>query len=98
MLVRSFQRLFSAAKSVPIIDVEGFLTKQDSAVKDCEKVAKALHEYGCLIIKDPRVQPNENNKFLDMMEKFYDTRGKLFYQNKPTDIFPDLHYQSGATP
>jgi hypothetical protein len=77
MLVRQFRRFFS--KSVPIVDVEGFLKENDSSVKECEKVAKALHEYGCLIIKDPRVQPKDNDKFIDMLEKYFYDRSKSFY-------------------
>lgn len=83
---------------MPIVDVQGFLTQTDSSVKECEQVAKALHDYGCLIIKDPRVQPKDNDKFLDMMEKFYVRSSKNYYDGKPTDIFPETHYQVGATP
>lgn len=58
----------------------------------------ALKDYGCLIIKDPRVKPKENEHFLDMMEKFFDSRSKDYYQGTIRDIFPETSYQVGATP
>ena len=51
-----------------------------------------------MIIKDPRVNQKDNDVFLDQMEKFYDSRSKLYYSGKHVDIFPDTHYQVGATP
>lgn len=56
MIVNAFRRLsftFSALK-IPIVDVEPFLKGQVS-VDECKTVAESLHNYGCLIIKDPRV-------------------------------------------
>ncbi len=44
-----------ASIKVPIIDVKSFLTESPSSKSDCKQVAEALHKYGCLIIKDPRV-------------------------------------------
>lgn len=59
---------------------------------------KALKDFGCLIIKDPRVKPQDNEQFLDMMERFFDSRSKEYYQGKMRDIFPETAYQVGATP
>lgn len=68
-------------------------------MQDCKEVAEALHTYGCLIIKDPRVNVEQNNKFLDMFEQFFDRRSKDFYAGRPVaDIFPEHHFQVGATP
>lgn len=52
---------------VPIIDVQSFLTESPSSKSDCKQVAEALHKYGCLIIKDPRVNQAENDQFLNMI-------------------------------
>jgi len=59
-------RLFSTSLSVPIVDVQPFLTESGNYTQDCKAVVEALHHYGCLIIKDPRVNVQQNNKFLDM--------------------------------
>jgi hypothetical protein len=62
-------------------------------------VTDALHKYGCLIIKDPRVNVEQNNKFIDQMEHFFQKRSTEFYAGKPVpDIFPEDNYQVGATP
>ncbi len=31
----------------------------------------ALHEYGAVLVRDPRVEFGLNNTFLDMMEKYF---------------------------
>lgn len=67
-------RSFSSSLSVPIVDVNNFLNGTGNYEKDCQQVAQALEKYGCLIIKDPRVNAAENNTFLDMMEKFFHKR------------------------
>ena len=88
-----------ASIKVPIIDVNAFLTESPSAKSDCKQVAEALHKYGCLVIKDPRVNQAQNDKFLDTLEKYFETRSKDYYANKPTkDIYPDYDFQVGATP
>lgn len=55
----------------------------------CQAIAKCLHETGCLIIKDPRVNTEDNTAFLDMMEQYFEqsTASKL------QDSRPELHFQ-----
>lgn len=92
--------LFKCASiKVPIIDVKAFLTESPSAKSDCKQVAEALHKYGCLVIKDPRVNQAQNDKFLDTLEKYFHTRSLDYYAQKPTkDIYPNYDFQVGATP
>jgi len=100
MIASRIFRAFATSKlSVPIIDVTNFLSGSGNYVQDCHHVSEALQKYGCLIIKDPRVNAQQNNNFLDMMEKFFDRRSKNFYANQPvSDIFPEENFQVGATP
>jgi hypothetical protein len=92
-------RFFSSGLSVPIVDVKSFLTESGNYTQDCKAVAESLHNYGCLIIKDPRVNVDQNNKFLDMMEKFFQKRSLDLYAGRPVaDIFPEFNFQVGATP
>jgi len=81
--------------SVPVIDLEAFFNKDSNpeAYKvECDKVANALHTYGLLVIKDPRVFQADNARFLDMMERYFElSDGKR-------DARPDLSYQVGVTP
>ena len=76
LLATKFSRCFSSALSVPIVDVNNFLSGTGNYDKECKKVAEALEKYGCLIIKDPRVNAEQNNKFLDQMEHFFLKRSK----------------------
>lgn len=88
-----------SAIKVPIIDVKAFLTESPASKTDCKQVAQSLHKYGCLVIKDPRVNQAENDKFLNMIEKYFQNRSKDYYANKSvSDIHPEYDYQVGATP
>lgn len=92
--------VFSCASiKVPIIDVKAFLTESPSAKSDCKQVAEALHKYGCLVIKDPRVNQAQNDRFLDTLEKYFNARSVEYYKNnKAADIYPEHAFQVGATP
>ena len=84
------------AMQVPTIDLASFLADPDCAQSraDCERVAQVFAETGILIIRDPRVHEDHNNRFLDMMEDY-------FAQDEATkqpDIHPEYAYQVGATP
>jgi hypothetical protein len=52
-----------------------------------------------LVIKDPRVDFNDNEEYIDLMENYFERTGELFYTGeKVPDIKPECHYQVGATP
>jgi len=82
----------------PVVDLGKFLEKDKNSGNgwevECKKVASLLHRYGCLVVKDPRVDESENEKFINQMEKYYE-RPK---QQKTKDIRTEVHYQVGATP
>jgi len=79
-----------------VIDVTNFLKDRNSSesLKDCNSLAETLKKTSCLIIKDPRVTEADNNRFLDMMERYY----RLPHDIKMKDVHPELSYQLGATP
>lgn len=79
-----------------IVDVSNFLRdrKSSEAIQDCLAIAETLKKTSCIIIKDPRVTEEDNLKFLDMMERYYDQPRDL----KMKDVHPELSYQLGATP
>lgn len=79
---------------LPVIDFNLFFEKDkhpDLYKAECEKVAYALHHYGVVILKDPRVKENDNNIFLDMMEKYFEGSDGL------RDARPEYAYQVGVT-
>lgn len=57
-------------------------------------VLENLHKTGVLLIKDPRVNEKDNDKFIDMMEKYYSQKDNV----KRKDIREKVHYQVGLTP
>ncbi|KVI00642.1 Non-heme dioxygenase N-terminal domain-containing protein [Cynara cardunculus var. scolymus] len=55
----------------------------------CSEVSRTLRETGALLIKDPRCSAQDNDRFIDMMEKYFE---------QPDDVKrhqerPHLHYQ-----
>jgi len=57
---------------VPIIDVRAFLEKDQEAMDhQCKLVARSLHEFGILIWRDPRVNEQDNEDYIDMMEEYF---------------------------
>ena len=66
---------------------------------ECQKVAECFHKFGILLIKDPRVNFQDNENYIDLMEEYFEKSGELFYSGeKVDDIKPEYHYQTGATP
>lgn len=77
---------------VPVIDISSFVTDGEDDGTACSAIAEALHKYGCLVVKDPRVEASANETFLDMMERYFE------HSDGKTDARPHLHYQVGVTP
>jgi isopenicillin N synthase-like dioxygenase len=84
----------------PIIDLAHYLNRaakdasKEAWHEDCNTIAKLLHHYGFLIVKDPRVDPSNNETFIDMMEQYYGQEE----EKKAGDIRKDVFYQVGITP
>ena len=49
---------------------------------------------GALIVRDPRIKEDENDKFLDMLERYFSQPNEILLQ----DSRPELSYQVGFTP
>ena len=47
---------------------------------------------GLVIIRDPRVSESNNDRFLDMMERYFESSDGV------ADARPEYHYQVGVTP
>ncbi|CAM6093725.1 unnamed protein product [Calypogeia fissa] len=60
----------------------------------CEKVASCLRETGALVVRDPRCTTDDNDAFLDMMERYWGETEEFKRQQER----PDAHYQVGVTP
>ncbi|KAB5520526.1 hypothetical protein DKX38_024845 [Salix brachista] len=57
----------------------------------CKEVSQILRETGALVVKDPRCTAEDNDKFIDMMEKYFE-RPREF---KLLQERSHLHYQCG---
>ena len=65
----------------------------------CRQVADSFHQYGILIIRDPRVNYQDNSDYIDLMEKYFDSVAPGYYAGeKLEDVKPEYHYLVGATP
>ena len=90
---------------IPVIDLDLYLSTEadgspsEAALLECKKVAESFHNYGIILIRDPRVNMADNDEYVDLMEEYFAKTGERFY-NKETipDIKPEMHYMVGATP
>lgn len=80
-------------EDIPVNDLSCFLEKKTFDA-ECKAIADNLHKYGLLVVKDPRVDPSENEVFIDMMERYYSQP----FADKEVDVRKEFHYQVGATP
>ena len=102
MLVKNIlKRTFTTIQGrIPIVDTTRFLSNNSDALSDCKKVAAALEETSCLLVKDPRIDQSNINEFIDLMEAFFESRGRRYYNGEKEleDFYPQYSYQTGATP
>lgn len=67
------------------------LSSYDSSTK---QILKAFHDTGILLIKDPTIDMNKNEKFIELMEKYFYLPNEI----KEQHVHKELHYQVGLTP
>jgi len=89
-------------ETVGLVELSLYLQHRDKAVADipvevlvaCETAARILSETGIVFVRDPRVNEEHNNAFLDLMEDYFEQP----YDVKIRDARPDIGYQLGVTP
>lgn len=81
--------------TLPCVEFSAFFNKdKDPAayMAECKKAAEAFRLYGVCAVRDPRVDFDDNERFLDMVEKYFEmSDGKR-------DARPNYHFQVGVTP
>lgn len=76
-----------------------YLNKEQGWEDECAKVAESFHKFGILRFHDPRVNMEANEKYVDLVERYFDTVSKQYYAGQELkDCRPDLHFQTGVTP
>lgn len=84
----------AAPLSLPVVEFSAFFDKEKDPARyqaECAKVAHALHHFGLVILRDPRVAEADNNRFIDMMERYFAGSDGL------RDARPEYGYQVGVT-
>ncbi|KAK9922142.1 hypothetical protein M0R45_030622 [Rubus argutus] len=73
-----------------VIDLSLYLESKEGKVRDlCGKVSRSLRETGALLVKDPRCTVQDNDRFLEIMERYFDSPSEF----KRLQERPQLHYQ-----
>lgn len=88
-------------ETVSVVELSTYLSEREqglapsAAVLDiCKEVARILSETGIVIVRDPRVNEQQNNTFLDLMEDYFSQPTEV----KLLDARPEIGYQLGVTP
>jgi isopenicillin N synthase-like dioxygenase len=77
-----------------VVDLTDFVcgsTSHAARRRAASAVLNSLRHTGCLIVRDPRVPHESNNRFLDMMEQYFARPT----EQKMRDCRPESHYQVG---
>ena len=81
---------------IPVIDLDLYLSTDadgspsEAALLECKKVAESFHNYGIILIRDPRVNMADNDEYVDLMEEYFAKTGERFYnQETIPDIKPE---------
>ena len=82
-----------ALSSLPIISLGPFLKDPNSSesLAESAKAAKAIRDFGALVVQDPRIPGNVNENFLDLFERYFQQGREILEK----DSRPELHYQVG---
>jgi hypothetical protein len=88
-----------ATEEIPVIDAAKYLKQEEGWQEECNKVAYSFHKFGIVKLRDPRVNEKDNDDYIDMVEKYFNSVSKKFYAGEVLkDARPDLCYQTGVTP
>ena len=79
--------------------MQKYLNKEEGWEEECKKVAESFHQYGILKFRDPRVNMEANETYLNLIERYFDHVSKKYYAGEELkDCRADLFYQTGVTP
>ena len=90
-------------EDIPIVDLKTYMTADSTATPEiqalCKQVSEGFHKYGIIIIRDPRVDMQDNSEYINLMEKYFNNVSKPYYEGgELKDVKPEYHYLVGATP
>eukprot|EP00178_Gracilaria_changii_P025897 TRINITY_DN795_c0_g1_i1.p2 TRINITY_DN795_c0_g1~~TRINITY_DN795_c0_g1_i1.p2 ORF type:complete len:101 (-),score=11.97 TRINITY_DN795_c0_g1_i1:1121-1423(-) len=73
---------------IDLVDLTSFLSSSEFS-KDCERIANSLRDYGAVLIRDPRVESQDSDKFVNLMERYFEQPSEV----KMKDARPEVFYQ-----
>ena len=79
---------------VEVFDLTAAVRNGERDADFCTRLARCLHETSCLIVRDPRVSVHDNDRFLDLMERYFTQP----MSKKIQHAHPELRYQVGWMP
>ena len=98
ILIRRFST-FKTTEFLPVIDLASYLKTPNSSQNLCSQVADSLYKSGILVVKDPRADFSDNEKFLNLFESYFASRSEMKSKNqKILEMFPKNGYKTGVTP
>jgi hypothetical protein len=67
---------FHSTLELPVIDFAAFFNRaanEEAYRAECQRAAEAFRQHGALALRDPRVYFEDNETFLNMMEKYFES-------------------------
>lgn len=93
---------FSTSKTtefLPVIELHKFLSNDSSSNSLCAQVADSLYKSGILLVKDSRANYSDNDNFINLFERYFDSRSTMKQKNQAIEeMFPKNGYKTGVTP
>ena len=84
---------------VPHVDIGTFTETNEICDETAMQLVNALRDYGCVAVKDPRVNLNSNTEFVEMMSAYFQSRSEMLSKGeKIEEMFPEFGYETGITP
>lgn len=78
----------SLSTVIDLVDISSYLAKPEVS-EDCRRIATSLKDYGAVLIRDPRVESRDSDKFVNLMERYFEQPDEV----KMEDARPNLFYQ-----
>lgn len=69
------------------LDLKYIDISDTSNMAECKRAVEYFEKYGIMVIKDPRVDSNQNSQFIDMMESYYAEASVRYESGEKMDEF-----------
>ncbi len=77
-----------------VVDLEPYLARGVAGdLKDCHRLVEILRDTSLVIVRDPRVSSEDNDRYLDLMERYFAQPDEVIAKDKR----PEFHYQVGVS-